>query len=122
MNVERLKRLAEIVEAEPLENLDIERWRHTNPCGTTYCFGGLAAADPEFNKEGLQAGKSGVPTLDVFGGVYLWGFHALAHFFGISGFDSGRLFDGREYNDPTDVAATTAEFLRRVNELIGRAA
>lgn len=53
--VERLTRLAELVEKIPVEEFEMSAWFKTGPsCGTIGCAAGWAALDPWFQDQGLR--------------------------------------------------------------------
>ena len=113
LNLTRARRLRRIVAAEPVEKLDVRSWRKS--CGTVHCLGGLAAADPVFNRHGLNPSPwDGAP-------LYKWfeALPALEAFFGLTSKQSFRLFMPSVY--PEDQELTRVEFLKRLGRIIRRA-
>ncbi len=110
MHRERLKRLAEILDAVPPAQFDLGFWYTKTDCGTIACAGGWAALDPGFQADGLKP-DAGMPT---YAGER--GFAALIRFFGLSsvtlfmpyGYPLHR-YPGRIR--PADVAARVRELL-----------
>jgi hypothetical protein len=121
MNIERLKRLRQLLDEVETPRFDMELWGNETPCGTTCCALGLAACDLEFKEQGLQAGwYSCGPRLrrmfPQFGDAT--GFEAGEKFFDITEAQSEYLFSPEAYEDGEDRKVMPQEVIEHIDELL----
>lgn len=65
--IENLRRLIQLIEAEPDHLIDLERFEEEGSCGTHHCSLGLATQDEFFQAQGLSLGSVGVLTRPLIG-------------------------------------------------------
>lgn len=110
-SVERLLRVAEVLEALPKkQRFSLVGWTTTITleCGTVACAIGYAAHDPWFNRRGLKIDADFLP---VYRGIR--GFYAVDVFFQIDSNHSWHLFNQSCYKH-----GTRQDVIRRIRKFV----
>jgi hypothetical protein len=119
MNIERLTRLAELLDRVEPNKFDMNRWFSKTDCGYVACAAGHAALDPWFQSEGLYLGfaddEEYLHSIPCYG--YKMDDEALAAFFDITNEQVSYVF--MPYSYPIIAWAVTPSWVAgRVREII----
>lgn len=124
MNIERLERVAIMLDTLPPKRFDIHTFASDN-CGTVGCAAGHAALLPEFNALGYHLGipkwatkNNTVMYKEPSTGYSLYGFSAISAFFDLTELQAEELFHAYAYDDNVtarDVAARIRQCIKEAS-------
>lgn len=101
----RLRDAYAIIDGIPEERIDLSSWLangdSAHDCNTLACAAGWLAMHPAMNKKGLKRAPKGMPRIWTKVG-FVYGYHALAEFFGVTSEDAFEIFRPRRHRSNLD--------------------